>query len=92
MKEPREISIQKEVMKYLEKLELFPFSVICSFAIPPGDGILSITFYTKNDFNEFLNYIDYENQCDSRGYLILGDSNTIILSSLGLMNFYTSMI
>lgn len=86
---PREIGIQEEIIRNLEKLELFPFSVICSFAIPPGDGIVSITFYTKKDLSDFLKYIDYESQCDKTGYKVLGDNNTIILSGLGLINFYT---
>lgn len=86
---PREISIQEEIIRNLEEKELYPFSVICTFAIPPGDGIVAITFYTSQDLNGFLEYIDYQSQCDKSGYIILQENNTIILSGLGLINFYT---
>ena len=85
---PRELRIQEEVTKYLESKELYPYSVICSFSIPPGDGILSITFFTSLDLEDFLNVLDYKNQCDKSGYLIFKDTNTTILKGLALFNLY----
>ena len=87
MKIPREIEIQDEIEKRLSNYDINPYSIICSFAI--DSGIVSITFYLSSDLKEFLDILDYKNQCDKSGYLILEDNNTIILSGLGLINLYT---
>lgn len=88
MNTPREIDIQNEIEKKLSSYDINPYSTICSFAVDTG-GILSITFYLNSDLMEFLDILDYKNQCDKSGYLILNDNNTIILSGLGLINLYT---
>lgn len=90
----RELEIQDEIIRQLEMRELFPFSVVCSFSLPPGreDGIVAITFYLESDMNEFLEWIDYKNQCDKSGYIVIEKTNTIVLSGLGLINFYTLLI
>ena len=90
----RELEIQDEIIRQLERRELLPFSVICSFALPPGreDGIVAITFYLGTDLTEFLEWIDYKNQCDKSGYIVMEETNTIVLSGLGLINFYTLLI
>lgn len=87
MKVPREIEIQDEIEKRLSNYDINPYSIICSFAF--DSGIVSITFYLNSDLLEFLDILDYKNQCDKSGYLILEDNNTIILSGLGLINLYT---
>ncbi len=87
MKVPREIEIQDEIEKRLSSYDINPYSIICSFAF--DSGIVSITFYLNSDLLEFLDILDYKNQCDKSGYLILEDNNTIILSGLGLINLYT---
>lgn len=87
MKVPREIEIQDEIEKRLSNYDINPYSVICSFAF--DSGIVSITFYLNSDLLEFLDILDYKNQCDKSGYLILENNNTIILSGLGLINLYT---
>lgn len=92
MKLPRELEIQEEVIRNLGRYELYPFSVICSFAGSLGDGIIAITFYMKKDLEDFLRIIDYDNQCDKSGYCVIKDNNTIILGGLGLMNFYTTLL
>lgn len=87
MKTPREIEIQDEIEKRLSNYDINPYSIICSFAF--DNGVVSITFYLNSDLLEFLDILDYKNQCDKSGYLILEDNNTIILSGLGLINLYT---
>lgn len=87
MKVPREIEIQDKIEKRLSNYDINPYSIICSFAF--DSGIVSITFYLNSDLLEFLDILDYKNQCDKSGYLILEDNNTIILSGLGLINLYT---
>lgn len=87
MKVPREVEIQDEIEKRLSSYDINPYSIICSFAF--DSGIVSITFYLNSDLLEFLDILDYKNQCDKSGYLILEDNNTIILSGLGLINLYT---
>lgn len=87
MKVPREIRIQEDIVDKLDKYDIHPFSVICSFSI--GEGIISITFYLKQDLTEFLDLLNYKSQCDKTGYLVLEDNNTVILSGLALINLYT---
>lgn len=88
----KELGIQKDVIKFLEQHELFPFSVIFTFCIPPGDGTLGITFFIEKDLNDFLDLIDYNYQCDKSGYFVIKETNSVILSSLGLINLYTRLI
>lgn len=87
MKIPREIEIQDDIVDKLDKYDIHPYSILCSFAI--DEGIVSITFFLKQDLLEFLDLLDYKNQCDKSGYLIMKDNNTIILSGLALINLYT---
>lgn len=42
-------------------------------------GLVSITFYTLSDLEEFLSILKYKSRCDKSGYSIFQDSNTIIL-------------
>lgn len=85
---PCEIRLQEEITKNLLRLELYPFSVICSFVVNEG-GTVAITFHIKEDLLEFLRYLDYDNQCDKSGYLVMEETNTILLSGLALIGFYT---
>lgn len=87
MKVPREIRIQEDIVDKLDKCDIHPFSVICSFSI--GEGIISMTFYLRQDLTEFLDLLNYRSQCDKTGYLVLEDNNTVILSGLALINLYT---
>ncbi len=87
MKIPRETEIQEDIVAKLDRYDIHPYSVVCSFAI--SEGIISITFYIKQDLSEFLDLLDYKSQCDKSGYLILEENNTIILSGLALINLYT---
>lgn len=84
---PREIETQEDIVAKLDRLDIHPYSIICSFAI--GEGIISITFYLKQDLSEFLDLLSYRSQCDKTGYLVMEDNNTIILSGLALINLYT---
>ena len=89
MKEPIEIKTQEEAIKKLTLLELYPFSVIFTYAGGIGDGLLSITFFSPKDIDRLLEVLDYQNQCDKTGYYIVREYNTIILSGIALINFYT---
>lgn len=85
---PNEIEIQDSIIKKLsEDYNISPFSVICTFQTEHA-GLLSMTFYINTDLKELLDILDYDNQCDKSGYLILNESNTLILYDLALINFY----
>lgn len=87
---PREIRIQEDVIKKLSSYNLFPYSVICTFQTD-HNGLIAITFFVNLDLKELLNIIDYKNQCDTSGYLVIEETNTIILYDLALINFYTNI-
>lgn len=91
MTEPRELRMEEAVTNVLtEKLNIYPFSVICTFETIHC-GLLSITFWLNADLNEFLDYLDYKCQCDKSGYIVLPESNTILLFGMALINLYTRL-
>lgn len=87
-----EEQIQEGIVSKLESWNLSPFSVTCTFRLggDNGSGLLSITFFIKQDLDELLKRLDYTSQCDKSGYCILDDNNTIILTGMALLNLYTS--
>lgn len=86
MRQPREIEIQESILRGLEKLEIYPFSVFFTDALELNDSILSITFYIQEDLDELLKILNYKNQCDKSGYNVFKDTNTICLSGIALTN------
>lgn len=86
----REIEIQESVRKRLSDYDISPFSVIFTFQTE-HDGLLAITFYINQDLQEILRILDYKNQCDKSGFLVLEEHNTLILYDLALINFYTNI-
>lgn len=89
MRVTREERAQKTITDLLVGWELYPFSVVCTFAAGDGSGLFAITFFLPTDLVELLGKLDYDNQCDKSGYYILEDNNTIILTGMALMNLYT---
>lgn len=85
----REEEIQKNVTEYLTGHNIFPFSVIYTECF---GGILSITFWINTDIDEFLSYIDYKCLCDKTGYIILRETNTILIYNFALLNFYSKVL
>ena len=86
----REIEIQESVIKRLSDYDISPFSVIFTFQTE-HDGLLAITFYINQDLQEVLKILDYKNQCDKSGFLVLEEQNTLLLYDLALINFYTNI-
>ena len=86
----REKSIQEAFITKLEKLNLIPFSVICTFADKTG-GLLALTFYLNSDLLKFLDVIDYPSLCDKSGYTLFKKNNTIIISGMALINLYVKI-
>ena len=89
MKQSIEEKIQEETIRKLSSHDLYPFSVICTYSGGISDGLLSITFFSPQDIDRILEILDYQSQCDKSGYFIVNEFNTIILSGLALINFYT---
>lgn len=89
MKQPMEIKIQEDVILKLSSYDIYPFSVIFTYSGGISDGLLSITFFSNSDIDNLLKILNYENQCDKAGYYIIKDYNTLILSGIALINFYT---
>lgn len=83
----KETDIEDRIRKKLNSLDIFPFSIICTFCLNEY-GLLALTFYTKLDLEQILEKLNYKNQCDKSGYLI--KDTTLILTDLALINFYTN--
>lgn len=90
MKTPKELEMQESVISALQRYDIYPFSVTCTFGLK-SSGILGITFYLKSDLSEVLKILDYQSQCDKSGYLILEDNNTLVLEGMALVNLYTRL-
>ena len=84
---PREIELQESVTSWLLEHDISPASVTLSYKF--FDGILAVTFYFRQDLNEFLDLVDYKYSCDKSGYVILEDTNTVFLHGLPLVKLYT---
>jgi hypothetical protein len=91
MKTQREIEIQESVIKTLTNFEIYPFSVIFTYSGGINSGLLSITFFLKDDIHKLLDLLEYKTQCDKSGYTILEETNTILLSDMALINLYTRL-
>lgn len=89
MRQPIEIRTQEEAIRKLSSYEIYPFSVIFTYSGGLEDGLLSMTFYLPQDIDRLLSILDYNSQCDKSGYYIIREYNTIILSGIALINFYT---
>lgn len=89
MKQSIEEKIQEEAIRKLSSHDLYPFSVIFTYSGGISDGLLSITFFSPQDIDKILEILDYQSQCDKSGYFIVNEFNTIVLSGLALINFYT---
>ena len=87
--QPIEIKTQEEAILKLSSYDIYPFSVVFTYAGGKFDGLLSITFFLDSDLDRLLEILDYKNQCDKSGYFIIKEYNTIILSGIALINFYT---
>jgi hypothetical protein len=85
------ITIQERTENCLEILGLFPMSVFYTTAMG-GKSILSITFYNQSDLNELLRILDYKALCDKSGYELFRESNTILIESNALLDFYLKFL
>ena len=89
MKQSLEVKTQEEAIRKLSSYEIYPFSIIFTYSGGISDGLLSMTFFLPTDIDKLLDILDYKSQCDKSGYIIIRDYNTIILSGIALINFYT---
>jgi len=92
---PYELQIQEEIINKLQNREIYPYSVLFSFA--PFDkkdnsgGTLSLTFYLKEDLDNLLDILNYKSQCDKSGWTIIEKNNTVIFTGLALLHLYTNL-
>lgn len=89
MKQSLEVKTQEEAIRKLSSYEIYPFSVIFTYSGGISDGLLSMTFFLPTDIDKLLDILDYKSQCDKSGYIIIREYNTMILSGIALINFYT---
>lgn len=91
MKQSIEERTQEDAISKLSSYELYPFSVVFTYSGGVSDGLLSITFFSPQDITRLLDILNYKSQCDKSGYFIVEEYNTIILSGIALLNFYTQV-
>lgn len=86
----RELSVQEGVMAGLEKFDLFPMSCVFTYAISK-DGLLSLSFFMKENLESFLKIINYDNLCDRSEVVIFEPEFTVILSGNALINLINKL-
>ena len=84
------LSFQETIRARLEEVEIFPFSIVSTLAAG-RQGLCSITLTSKLQLEDFLNYLDYNSQCDKSGYLIIEETNTVLLDGIALVRFYSML-
>ena len=85
----QEEEIQENIIRKLQSRDLNPFSVVFSYEAGDNGGMLSITFYLRDEMTELLGILKYKNQCDKSGWLIVDKTNTIIFTGIALLHVYT---
>lgn len=84
------LNFQETIREKLEEVEIFPFSIVSTLAAG-RQGLCSITLTSKSQLEDFLNYLDYNSQCDKSGYLIIEETNTVLLDGIALVRFYSML-
>lgn len=85
----QEEELQENIIGKLQSRDLNPFSVIFSYEAGDIGGMLSITFYLRDEMMELLEILKYKNQCDKSGWEIIEKTNTIIFTGLALLHVYS---
>ena len=85
----QEEELQENIIGKLQSRDLNPFSVIFSYEAGDTGGMLSITFYLRDEMTELLEILKYKNQCDKSGWEIIEKTNTIIFTGLALLHVYS---
>ena len=81
--------IQENIIGKLQSRDLNPFSVIFSYEAGDPGGMLSITFYLKEELTELLGILKYRSQCDKSGWEIIEKTNTVIFTGIALLHVYS---
>lgn len=87
----QEEKIQENIIGKLQSRDLNPFSVIFSYEAGDPGGMLSITFFLREEMMELLDILKYKKQCDKSGWVIIEKTNTIILSGIALLHVYGAL-
>ena len=85
----QEEELQENIIGKLQSRDLNPFSVIFSYEAGDTGGMLSITFYLRDEMTELLEILKYKNQCDKSGWEIIEKTNTIIFTGIALLHVYS---
>ena len=85
----QEEELQENIIGKLQSRDLNPFSVIFSYEAGDTGGMLSITFYLRDEMTELLGILKYKSQCDKSGWEIIEKTNTIIFTGIALLHVYS---
>lgn len=75
--------VQEVVIDKLESYEIYPFSVTYT---SESNGIMSMTFFIRDDLEEVLEMLGYKRKCDKSGYEIIPETNTLILTGFAIID------
>lgn len=87
------LKLQSYIKDWLERKDIIVFSVYITLEVPMySNGLCSISFYEREQLQDFLSLMEYSVQCNKSDYTIIEDSNTILLSGLALVKLYNGII
>lgn len=87
------LRLQTIVKNWLESKDIIAFSVYITLEVPQNNqGLCSISFYNSDQLHEFLDLIDYSVQCNKKDYIILEETDTVLLTGLALVRLYNSLL
>jgi hypothetical protein len=75
--------LEEIIETWLTTKNIYPFSVLYS----KDPQFLKISLFLKNDVDELLDITGYKTMCDNSGVQIFPETNTILYTGVGLINF-----
>lgn len=81
---PKEIEVQEWIQERLIIREIYPLTVFYTYLGSPG-GTLGISLYSRFDLEELLEILEYKSLCDKGGFLIIPETNTLIVTGQSIL-------
>lgn len=82
---PKEIEVQEWIQSRLIQRDIYPLTVFYTYLGGSG-GTLGLSFYTKFDLEEVLEVLEYSCLCDKTGFLVIPQTNTLIVTGQAILH------
>lgn len=78
-----ELQIQSAIESKLISLEIFPLNVFYSYTSWSDEinGTLGISFSNEFNLEQFLELMEYKSLCDKSGFVVIPESNSVLITN-----------